>query len=666
MNPALLTGLQALLALTAFFGLTRAAYSQSVDDASEACRTAKVRAFGRLVPTSAQARMQYPGDPGIDVHYYKLDLRLTHSPQYLRGAVTVGLRPVSGNVTQFYLDFNDTLRVDSVRAGAVRVAFSRSRGQLIIRPERALAANASYFVTVYYQGRPDPSGLGSFAFSFHGPQRDPAIWSLSEPYGARDWFPCKDTPADKADSSDVWITAPRFFVSVSNGRLEGVSDNPDDTRTYRWRSRYPIAPYLISLAMSNYTQVDQTFGTMPVMHYLYPESATTSVRGSLDETTAMLSFFSDFFGPYPFLNEKYGHAQFGWGGGMEHQTISSMGGFTRTLIAHELAHQWFGDKITCRTWEHIWLNEGFASYAEALFTENIAGKAAFQSAMTSFLNRARNAQGTLYVQDIGNANNIFNSNRTYAKGAAVLHMLRGLVGDQTFRRILREYASSNLAYGTAVTEDFEAIASRVYGQSLGYFFKQWVYGENYPIYTATGTVRSGNASQWTLSLRLQQRTGTTNPGFFTMPVPVRITTTAGDTTVTVFNNAADQTFELLLRAAPTGFAIDPDNWILKQVESTQLQAITGLQEPVAETAIRVVPNPVREQLTVRLETPYPLTGRFSLTDLLGREVAALPERVFPEGRHQVEWPVAHLAAGRYTLVFQTGKQKRSQPVLLVK
>ncbi|GAB3908319.1 M1 family aminopeptidase [Larkinella knui] len=662
-------GKQVHVVVLFLFCLTASA--QLPDNGVATCQHTRLNYFGSLAKANRSARIQYPGDATIDVSYYKLDLTFTYTPNYLRGAVTIGLTSVSDNLSRFFLDLATDMKVDSVKTGTQKLPFSQENNQLSITPVQPLAKGQKLTVTVYYQGVPGSTGLGSFAFGTHGLQNQPAIWSLSEPYGARDWFPCKDTPADKADSSDVWITAPKQFVSVSNGRLERTIDHADSTRTYRWKNRYPIANYLISVAMSNYVLYEQTFrptatDSMPVTHYIYPEALTDNLRKTLDQTTAMLDVFTKYFGPYPFLKEKYGHAQFGWGGGMEHQTISSMGAFNSDIMAHELAHQWFGDKITCKTWEHIWLNEGFASYAEALYREATGGTAAYRSYMSSYLLLARRARGTLFVQDLTNVNNIFDSNRTYYKGATVLHMLRGVVGDQKFREILQAYAASPFAYGSATTEDFAAIASQVYGKPLDYFFKQWVYGENYPTYRVkwSSGALAGQTNQYQVQLRLEQTTNTTNPTFFTMPVPVLVKTAVGDTLLTVMNNSADQTFELKVKGQPTDVQIDPNNWILKQVEV--MEVITAVNDPVSITQLTVLPNPAREQLTAQVDVSHPFTGRLTLTNLAGQEVIGLSEHTFTTGRHTIAWPVLQLPTGRYNLTLTTGDRRLTKAVLIAK
>ena len=648
-------------------------------DGGQFCQAGKVRYFGQLA-NNPKARLAYPGDANIDVTYYGLDLRLTHTPNSLRGAATITLKSVTANLSSFFLDLNSVtattgegLRVDSVKVGNQKLTFQHAQNKLTITPPQPLTNGQALTLTVFYQGIPNSAANGSFSFGKHENTSDPVIWSLSEPYGASDWFPCRDTPADKADSSSVRITAAKQFVSVSNGILVNTTDNADGTRTYFWKNSYPIAQYLISIAMSNYERYDTPFTsgnqTLPITHYIYPE-ILPSVKTNLALTPGMIQLFTDRFGPYPFLREKYGHAQFAQGnGGMEHQTITSMEAraLTPGVIAHELTHQWFGDKITCRDWQNIWLNEGFASYGEAIYAESTGGTTGYQSYMNSFMSSARNARGSIYVQDISNFNNIFNSNRSYAKGATVLHMLRGILGDAVFFQTLRTYvASPTVAYKTAVTEDFQAIAQQVSGKSLDYFFKQWIYGEGYPTYKAT--VSPGSTAN-TASVRLEQRNTTaTNPTSFTMPVQLQLKSAAGDTTVTVFTDQADQMFTVPTRGAISGLVIDPNNWILKTVESVSVvtsspSVVTAINEP-SSGQLNVYPNPTTETVAVEFTLPAGGPATISLTNLLGQRIKTLNETTLSAGTHTRAINLHGLSAGRYTLIVETPSSRESRVILV--
>ncbi|GAB3038305.1 M1 family aminopeptidase [Spirosoma pulveris] len=662
------------------FFLPSLVQAQAAADGGLFCQMGKVRYYGQLA-ANPKARLAYPGDASIDVTYYGLDLRLTTSPNSMRAATTVTLKSTVAALTSFYLDLNSAtattgegLRVDSVKAGNQRLTFQHAENKLTIAPPQPLTTGQALTVTVFYQGIPNGAANGSFKFDKHESTSDPVIWSLSEPYGASDWFPCRDTPADKADSSSVRITAPARLVSVSNGTLVSMTKNADSTRTYYWRNSYPIAQYLISIAVSNYSEYNTPYTngsqTMPVVHYIYPENLA-QVQASLDRTPGLIQLFSNQFGPYPFLREKYGHAQFARNnGGMEHQTISSMGlsSLTPTVIAHELGHQWFGDKITCRDWQNIWLNEGFASYTEAIYTESVSGQTGYQNYMNSFMSSARNARGSIYVQDISDFNNIFNSSRSYAKGASVLHMLRGVLGDSAFFRTMRTYvASPTLAYKTAVTEDFQAVAEQVSGRSLDYFFKEWIYGEGYPAYKAT--VSPGSTAK-TVTVRLEQRNAVaTNPAFFTMPVQLQIKSAAGDTTVTVVNDLADQTFTLPVKGTVYGLAIDPSSWILKTVESISIASsltpsVVTATDELESGSFRVYPNPTSETLLVDFNLPSRGAATISLINLLGQRVQTLTEPMLLSGKHTKTLSLRSLPAGRYTVTIETSDGRQSRVILV--
>ncbi len=542
--------------LIVFTGLS---FAQSARDE---CILAKTQHFNRL---QKFADINYPGDSKYDVKYYKLDLTVNHTAQTISGNVTCKSEIVDQNVSEIYFDLTNPLIVDSVFVNGSLKSFTRGSNKLNIALGTTLNAGDEFTSIVYYHGTPGSSGFGSFEFSSQA--GNPAIWTLSEPYGAKDWWPVKDTPADKADSADFWITVSTSLIPASNGKLMEVVNNGNGTHTYKWKSSYPIAQYLLSMAITNYAQYTNYYhysptDSMPINHFLYPGSLNSNIA-QLNKTPGMIEIYAEHFGEYPFINEKYGHAQFGWGGGMEHQTITSMGGFSNMLIAHELAHMWYGDKITCKDWHHIWLNEGFATYGEGVITEAWSGKTGYDNFILNEMASARNAVGSIWVQDISDVNQIFNGSRSYAKGGVVLHMLRGIVGDSTFYDIMRIYsAEPNVAYGVAVTEDFQAVAENVSGMDLNYFFQQWIYGENYPKYHSWHSKSLISGNTWNLSLLITQDANS-NPAFFTMPIQIKVTRAIGDTIVTVFNNAASQHYNIAIEGEPLSIVFDPGNWILK-------------------------------------------------------------------------------------------------------
>ncbi len=324
--------------LVSFFVILIASFSLA-QSGREECILAKTQHFNRL---QKFANINYPGDSKYDVKYYKLDLTVNHTAQTISGNVTCKAEIVQPGVTEIYYDLTNPLIVDSVLVNGNVTTFTRGSNKLNIALNSTLNAGDNFTTVVYYHGTPGSSGFGSFEFSSQG--GNPAIWTLSEPYGAKDWWPVKDTPADKADSADFWITVSTSLVPASNGKLMDIVDNGNGTHTYKWKSSYPIAQYLLSMAITNYAQYTNYYhysptDSMPINHFLYPSSLNSNIA-QLNKTPGMIEIYADRFGEYPFINEKYGHAQFGWGGGMEHQTITSMGGFSNMLIAHELAHMW--------------------------------------------------------------------------------------------------------------------------------------------------------------------------------------------------------------------------------------------------------------------------------------------------------------------------------------
>ena len=649
------------------FNLLQLSFLINAQDAVSECASGKTSA---LTKRNQNARLQalQAADNNIDVTYYKLNLNITYSPKNLKGEVTINAKSKIASLDQVTIDLQNALTTDSIKIGNKKLTFLHQSNQILIKLDKIYAENQLVSFVIYYHGIPGSSGFDSFAFGTHNAQKDLAIWSLSEPYGSPDWFPCKNVIDDKADSSDVWITADKYFTSVSNGILEKIIENQDGTKTFQWKNRYPIAQYLISIAMSNYAEYKGVFKydgnkEMPINHYLYPEILTEANKINLDKTPFMLNLFSQKFGLYPFVKEKYGHAQFGWGGGMEHQTCSSMGSFSETLIAHELAHQWFGDKITCKNWESIWLNEGFASYSEAIYTEASGGKIAYDNYMKGFMTSAKTAKGTIYVQNVNNINEIFSSPRTYRKGASVLHMLRGIVGDDKFFKILQTYVNSKSAYGSAVTEDFQAIAEQVYGQKLDYFFKQWIFGENYPKYKFQWSSQPLSDGTFRVKADVSQTTNT-SPSFFTMPIQLRVSIGLADTTITFFNDKQSQTFEFTLKAKPINVTFDPNNLILKDLEVLSVLA----NEPVLDEdfGLTIAPNPSTEDIDVSFRLAKSATVKITIIDFSGKEILTQPEEKLMMGNHSMNLRISQFQSGTYILNLNVDGQNESRKLVTFK
>jgi hypothetical protein len=519
---------------------------------------AKAEAFERSAALRSAAT---PNQLAYDVRWYDLDLTFTPSLSRVSGTVRTRATVTAGPIGTLELHLAANMTVSAVQAGGTPVTHSRVADLLVVNLDRAYATGETVEVLVTYLGTPLPGGFG-FTMA-NGRQ---LIWSLSEPYGARTWWPCKDLPEDKADSVTSRFTVPTGLKTASNGTLVSSTDNGTNAVT-RWRESHPITTYLVSITSYPYTHTVDWFKPAPtdsmrLDFWNYPESAAGAAAVQA-KVKNMLAAFTSRFGPYPFFTEKYGHAQFNFGGGMEHQTCSSMGVFIEFVVAHELAHQWWGDLVTCRDFHHIWLNEGFASYGEGLWAESQGGAAAYHADLK--LNKYY-GPGSVWVPDDQNSSRIFSSDLSYDKASWVLHMLRRVLGDGPFFASLLQYRA-NQAYGTAVTEDFQAACEAVSGRDLDAFFQQWVYGERYPVYRAQWTSAPA-AGGYDVTLTLEQRQ---SGPLFAMPVDIRVQTTAGPRDFTVPDSLASQVFVLPVDAEPLALEVDPDDWILDVLERDVVQ-----------------------------------------------------------------------------------------------
>jgi aminopeptidase N len=379
---------------------------------------------------------------------------------------------------------------------------------------------------------------------------------------------------------------------------------------------------------------------MPFNNFIYPQHLTT-LKPQLDKTIGMLEFYSSTYGLYPFIKEKYGHAEFGELGGMEHQTCTSMGYWSDDIIAHELTHQWFGDKITCKDWHHIWLNEGFATYGEALYEEHISGKLGYNSFMLTTMNNAKLAQGSVYVQNVESVPEIFSANRTYAKGGTVLHMLRNIIGDSLFFTGLRRYtADTTLAYKNAVTEDFQRNMEAASGRNLSYFFSEWIYGENYPHYNVSMNSSDAGNGFYNTTVKIEQ-TVNTNPAFFTMPIDIKLFFDEGDTTFTVFNNAQVQSYTFATKKKANIFRVDPDRKILCRV--TGDEPVT----PVSYSLEQNYPNPFNPSTTITYQIYRTSDVQLKIYNTLGQEIRNYSFTNQKDGKYKIVFDSFGLSSGTY-------------------
>lgn len=585
----------------------------------------------------------------IDVIQYRAHWFLNPESDSIRGKVAIVFRPASQPVSQTSLDFASNMVVESVRFRNIPVQFSFSGASTLnlnFGNQQLNPGNIDSLV-IRYRGKPNSTGLGSFNRYQHAGTW--LIYTLSEPYGAKDWWPCKQSLSDKADSTDITLYTPSAYTAVSNGLLleEGQANG---IKTLRWRHKYPIATYLIAIASTNYEffrhkAILASGDTLPVDNYCYPENKAQWENEML-AVTHMIEDYDSLFSPYPFPSEKYGHTQFAFGGGMEHQTNSFMQNTDFGLQAHEVAHQWFGNKITCHSWEDIWLNEGFATYLAAMEYVK-AGFSNWPQEAGQWIGYITAAPGgSVFCNDTNDVFRIFDGRLSYAKGAMLLHMLRWKTGDQAFWQGIRNYIGNTpLAYGFARTADFKSYMEGSYGQSLTGFFNDWYKGEGHPNVQVDAMIDADS-----VRFTFFQQPSHPSVSFFEMDVPVKINGGNIDTIVRLPFSQNGQSYTIR-----TGFIInsveaDPEKrWLAKW----NVSQITGKKAMLSSPPAMFFPNPFRNQLIFR-KGPEDLI-RATLSDASGKVI--LPLRIREDGAAS---STADLAPGVYLLKTETSTGNRQR------
>jgi aminopeptidase N len=588
-----------------------------------------------------------PNTLNYDVTYH--ELRFTVDPNvtnpYINGIVKTTFKALS-DIDAVTFDMATALTVSSVTMNSISLTFNQSNYELNINLPATVTTGNSATVVITYAGSP-PQAEGAFTRGTHS--GTPVIFTLSEPFGARDWWPCKQDLNDKIDSFDIYITCPDTYIGVSNGLLQS-SITSGGTTTRHFKHNYPIPAYLISLNVTNYVtyNIQAGLGTVdnpffPINNYLYPESNTASNRSSIDNTVPIMNVFEQKFGPYPYRNEQYGHVQFGWGGGMEHTTMSSMGAWnSRSLIAHELGHQWFGNKITCGTWKDIWLNEGLTEYSAGIVVEELDGDAAFVTWKSGKIsNITSSTTGAVYLTDAEalDVNRIFSSRLSYNKGSMVTHMLRWVMGDANFFQALQNYLSdTNLAFGYAVTNDLKGHLEAVHLTSLTEFFNDWIYGQGYPTYTV-------NAQNWgagQAKITVSQTQSNASVSFFEMPLEIRLTSAGGLTHDVVVNHTSNaQEFIVPVPFVVTGVTFDPN----KHIISRNNVATLANESFDLEQTISVYPNPTTNELHIMMPTTLQLE-KVEIYNTLGQLVGQ---------KEANDFSVTELSAGLHLLKITTSE-----------
>jgi aminopeptidase N len=631
-----------------FLLLTFYGFSQSDSEEFDRMVESEMKSASSLMQLSVnQNTLNY------DVTYH--ELRFTVDPDnttpFISGVVKTTFRALANNMSTVTFDFykktTSPFTISSVKINNVATTFSHNTThELVINLPSPLNTGDNATAEIIYSGVPSTLE-GAFTRGIHS--GIPVIFTLSEPFGARDWWPCKQDLNDKIDSFDIYITCPSAYIGVSNGLLQSQTTSGGNI-TRHFRHNYPIPAYLISLNVTNYVtyNIQAGLGTtqnpfFPINNYLYPESNTASNRSFIDLTVPIMNVFEQKFGSYPYRNEQYGHVQFGWNGGMEHATMSSMGVWnSRSLIAHELGHQWFGNKVTCGTWKDIWLNEGLTEYTAGIVVEELDGAAAFVSWKNGKISSITlQTAGAVYLTDAEalNVGRIFSSRLSYNKGSMVTHMLRWKMGDTAFFQALRNYLNdSNLAYGYAITTDFKAKLEEVHGSNLDEFFNDWIYNQGYPTYTITA--QNWGAGQ--AKITVNQTQSDPSVTYFEMPLEIRLSGAGGLTHDVVVNHTSNgQEFIVSVPFVVTGVTFDPNKHIISRNNVATLANETF----DLDQSISVYPNPANDELHIMMPTSVQLE-KVEIFNTLGQLVGQKTDHDFS---------ISELASGIHLLKITTSE-----------
>jgi aminopeptidase N len=627
------------LALITCAATANAQYDAKLSRSAAQCLEQKRSGFN----TVSKSTVLSTDEDKYDVTYVKLDISASNQNNSVAGSATTVATVTAPSLTQYVFELNPAHTIDSVLIDGQQMPATSNSFLRTVTLGTPIAQGASFTAQVFYHGQ--PSNISSSIKRVQSQSWGTwATYTLSEPYFASDWWPCKQSLQDKIDSTDIWITVPNNQKAGSNGLLVNVTPVGTTKSRYEWKSKYKIDYYLLSLSVSNY--IDYSYymhfsnsnDSMLIQNYIYTNSNTLPFfQDIIDSTGIQVDYFSTIFGRYPFWEEKYGHCMAPFAGGMEHQTMTTLGFFDGMLVAHELGHQWFGDHVTCGTWKDIWLNEGFASYSEYLFLKQFYSyNDAFDFMHDVHLDVMSEPDGSLYVDDTTDDGRIFDGRLTYNKGNSVVHMLRFISGDDnTFFQLLKDY-QSQFAFGTATTADFQALAEQELGQNLDTFFTQWIYKEGYPIYNATWN-QTGN---W-VSIQLSQTTSKpVSVANFVTPIELKLKGPQGDTTVLVYNNQPVQSFSFNWSKPMNGMEVDPNEWLLRDVNSVS-QDITLNTPSLFTNIVHVYPNPATHSWNI---TGLQQGARIEVSDMSGRELIKLNTNG-PE----VNIPATQYPAGIYLL-----------------
>lgn len=615
----------------------------------------------------------------FDVLHYKLDLDLYKnfgtvdpSVKTFTGSVTITAR-IDSTLDNLKLDaVNTSLKIDSVVMSGK--SFVHYNDVLSIQLDTIHSPGDTVTVKVYYQHKDIADG-GFFSGT------DGMVMTDSEPERARCWFPCWDKPSDKA-TTELYAKVPSSVLLGSNGRLADTV-RTGDTIVYHWISRDPMSTYLVSFTARLEYHLDIVYWKRPsnqndsIPFYFYWSSkvSQSGLKQIKTDIIPMADFYSALFGEHPFEKNGFAGTTYSPWAGMENQTLtninSSLWGF-KSLFVHEFAHQWFGDMITCGTWADIWLNEGFATYIEALWLEHTVSYNAYKDQLR------QNAEYDYWPYNPGwpiynpewaihtpSNDTLFNSKIIYNKASIVLHILRYVLGDSVFFSSIRSYATNpKYRMGNATTDDFIDAINTTSKRDLTWFFDEWIKTGNHPLYK---TEYSVNQNDSTAIVNISQTQ--TWPGFWKMPIEIKFILSGGrDTVVTVFNSVNGETFKFKFNDKPISMIFDYQNNIILKTSSTKLVLdVSSFHKiPFQFGLEQNFPNPFNPNTTIKFSIPKASNVILKVYDAIGREVATIVSEYLTAGNHVRQWSALNTTSGIYFYRLQADNFVETKKLVLLK
>ncbi len=560
----------------------------------------------------------YTDSSVYDVVQYHIDIHLFNTNTMLSGNTNIKAKSLEKPLDNFFIELSSVLTIDSIWVNNKKQKFVHNNDLISVALSEQIQSYSLFDVSVYYRGTAvSDNFMGGISNKTDVQYNMPVTYTLSEPYSAKDWFPCKQFLADKADSVKVEITVPPLLMPVSNGKLTSKVDLQEGLVKYTWLCKYPTAYYLISITVSEYNEYKfyvhnpETNDSVLVVNYLYnSKDCLPDNKDHIDKIKDIMKYYESILGPYPYRKEKYGQVMAPMGGGMENITVSTVADFSFNLIAHELSHQWYGNLVTCKKWNEIWLNEGFASYLEYLAVEKLQTKEDADLWMKIARGKASvDKEASVYIKDDDRMNELklFSFDITYKKGALILHTLRyEIKNDTLFFSILKGFLDK-YQFTNVTVEEFIAFVNEKTKSDYQWFFDQWYYGHGFPKYQINWKQKNDS-----LYIESFQYGSSEKSPLFKGNIEFKVILDRKNDTIFRFvQQQSMETFKVKLSKRVKNIVLDPNNYFINDYKVNELSDV--------DRKFLIIPNPSNDSIVIKFNK-YFEDRKVVIYDLQGKIV----------------------------------------------